>query len=155
MDALSDALQALRVSGSMFIDADLRAPWAVVTPSSVDIAGALGVETDRVIPYHLVTQGECVVTIEGHAATRLRAGDIALFPHGHVHLLASGEGVAPLTMSRDFAKEVLARRNVLPIRQGGDGDPTRLLCGFFAIERRGGDHVVAGLPALLTAHVGA
>jgi AraC-like DNA-binding protein len=154
VDALSDALRALRVSGSMFIDADLKAPWAVVTPSSRDIAGALGVETDRVIPYHLVTEGVCVVTVEGHASTQLAAGDIALFPHGHVHVLASDHGVAPLTLSREFVEGVLARRSVLPIRHGGGGDPARLLCGFFAIERWGADHVVAGLPALLTARVG-
>lgn len=154
MDALSDALRALRVSGSMFIDAELKAPWAVVTPSSCDIASALGVETDRVIPYHLVTHGECVVTVEGHAARQLGAGDIALFPHGDVHVLASHEGVAPLTLSREFAKRALARRSILPIRHGGAGNPTRLLCGFFAIERCGGNHVIGGLPALLTARVG-
>ena len=60
MDALSDALRSLRISGSMFIDADLKAPWAVVTPSSRDIACALGNEHDHVIPYHLVTEGECL-----------------------------------------------------------------------------------------------
>jgi len=95
MDVLSEALRGFRVSGSMFIDADLKAPWAIVTPSSAEIASALGVESDRVIPYHLVTKGSCLVTVEGQANMRLVAGDIALFPHGHVHVLASDEGIAP------------------------------------------------------------
>jgi AraC-like DNA-binding protein len=153
VDALSDALRSLRISGSMFIDADLKAPWAVVTPSSRDIASALGNEQDRVIPYHLVTEGECLVSVEG-AATQLAAGDMALFPHGHVHVLASQQGVAPLPLRKEFVEAVLARRSVLPIRHGGDGKAVKLLCGFFTLELWGADHLTAGLPALITARIG-
>ena len=153
MDALSDALRSLRVSGSMFFDADLKAPWAVVTPSSHDIASALGNEKDRVIPYHLVTEGECLVTVEG-ASTQLAAGDMALFPQGHVHVMASHAGVAPLPMTKEFVQEVLARRSVLPIKFGGEGKQVKLLCGFFALERWGAGHLTAGLPPLITSRIG-
>jgi AraC-like DNA-binding protein len=153
VDALSDALRSLRISGSMFIDADLKAPWAVVTPSSRDIASALGNDQDRVIPFHLLTEGECFVTLEG-AATQLAAGDMALFPQGHVHVLASHENVAPLPLRKEFLQAVLARRNVLPIRHGGDGKRVRLLCGFFTLERWGAEHLTFGLPALITARIG-
>jgi AraC-like DNA-binding protein len=139
----------------MFIDADLAAPWAVVTPPSRDIASALGVESDRIIPYHLITEGDCLVTVEGQARLRLRAGDIALFPHGHVHVLASHDGVSPMALSREFMEQVLVRRTIMPIRHGGTGQSTRLLCGFFAIDRLGGDHLVKGLPAVLSARIGA
>lgn len=142
------------MSGSMFIDADLKAPWAIVTPSSTEIASALGVESDRVIPYHLVTEGNCLVTVEGQGCLPLGAGDIALFPHGHVHILASHEGVAPAPLSREFLERVLARRTVLPIRHGGAGQPVKLLCGFFAIDRWGGEHLVKGLPAVVSARIG-
>jgi AraC-like DNA-binding protein len=153
VDALSDALRSLRISGSMFIDADLKAPWAVVTPSSRDIACALGNEHDHVIPYHLVTEGECLVTVEG-AATPLAAGDMALFPQGHVHVLGSHENVAPLPLRKEFVEAVLARRSVLPIRHGGDGRTVKLLCGFFTLERWGAEHLTMGLPALITARIG-
>jgi AraC-like DNA-binding protein len=153
VDALSDMLMALRVSGSLFIDAHLTAPWAVITPSSRDIASALGAETSRIIPYHLITEGECIVTLEGNEPRRIKAGDVALFPHGHVHMLASHDEVAALTLSRKFVDGVLLRRKVLPVRHGGEGESTKLLCGFLAIERWG-DHLIAGLPDLLTAQVG-
>ena len=155
MDALSDALRALRVTGSLFIDAELAAPWAVVTPSSSDIAGALGAATARIIPYHLLTEGECLVSVAGQAPMQLTAGDVALFPHGDGHTLASEPGAAPIALPRSFVDSVLARRSILPIRHGGAGAQTRLLCGFFALERWGGDHVVAGLPAILAARAGA
>jgi len=154
VDVLSEALRGFRVSGSMFIDADLKAPWAIVTPSSAEIASALGVDSDRVIPYHLVTEGSCLVTVAGQAPMRLMAGDIALFPHGHVHVLASHECVAPAPLTRAFVEQVLARRTILPIRHGGTGQPVKLLCGFFAIDKWGGDHLVRGLPAVLSARIG-
>jgi AraC-like DNA-binding protein len=150
---LSDALRSLRISGSLFIDADLRAPWAIATPSSRDIASALGNAADRVIPYHLVTEGECLVTVEGNS-TRLAAGDMALFPQGHVHVLASHPGLVPMPMQKEFVQSVLARRSVLPIRFGADGTPAKLLCGFFALERWTAEHLTAGLPALISARIG-
>jgi AraC family transcriptional regulator, alkane utilization regulator len=154
VDVLSEALKGFRVSGSIFIDADLKAPWAIVTPSSAEIASALGVESDRVIPYHLVTEGSCLATVERQAPMRLVAGDIALFPHGHVHILASNEGIAPTGLSRAFVERVLTRRNILPIRHGGAGQAVKLLCGFFAIDKWGGDHLIKGLPAVLKARIG-
>lgn len=88
MDALSDALKGFRLSGAIFIDADLTAPWAVVTPLSGDIAAIVATGADRVIPYHLVTEGECTVSIPGGDCVRLTSGDIVLFPHGDRHILA-------------------------------------------------------------------
>lgn len=38
MDALSDALRSLRISGSMFIDADLKAPWGAATQRRMILA---------------------------------------------------------------------------------------------------------------------
>jgi Cupin len=130
VDALSDALRGFRFSGAVFIDADLTLPWAVVTPSSAEIADALAVRADHVIPYHLVTEGECTVTILGREPVRLTGGDIALFPHGHVHTLASHFGVPPIRLSGDFVGSVLKRRSVLPIRHGGGGSATECCVDF-------------------------
>jgi AraC family transcriptional regulator, alkane utilization regulator len=154
VDALSDALRGFRFSGAVFIDADLTLPWAVVTPSSAEIADALAVRADHVIPYHLVTEGECTVTILGQESVRLTGGDIALFPHGHVHTLASHFGVPPIRLSGDFVGSVLKRRSVLPIRHGGGGSATRMLCGFFVMDRWYAQHLVKGLPPLVSARVG-
>lgn len=154
MDALSDALKGFRLSGAIFIDADLTAPWAVVTPLSGDIAAIVATGADRVIPYHLVTEGECTVSIPGGDCVRLTSGDIVLFPHGDRHILASQAGVPAVVLSRDFVAGVLKRKTVLPIRHGGDGSATKLLCGFFALDRWCGEHLVKGLPHLISARVG-
>lgn len=154
MDVLSHALRGFRFAGAIFIDADLTAPWAVVTPSSADIADILAVDADYVIPYHLVTEGECTVTILGREPVRLTSGDIALLPRGDVHTLASQGGVTPTVLSRDFVNSVLKRTTILPIRHGGGGRTTKLLCGFFVMDRWYGQHLVKGLPPLVSVHVG-
>jgi AraC-like DNA-binding protein len=98
VDALSDALRSLRISGSMFIEADLKAPWAVVTPSSRDIASALGNEQDRVIPYHLVTEGVLPIRHGGDGkAVKLLCGFFTLERWGADHLTP---GLPPLITSR-------------------------------------------------------
>ncbi|MBE0625995.1 MAG: AraC family transcriptional regulator [Burkholderiales bacterium] len=154
MDALSDALRGFRFSGAIFLDAELTRPWAVVTPSSADIADALAVRADHVIPYHLVTEGECTVTIPGQAPVRLTGGEIVMIPHGNVHTLASQVDVPPIQLPREFVDSVLKRRSILPIRHGGGGGTTRMLCGFFAVDRWYAQHLVKGLPPLVSAHVG-
>lgn len=154
MDALSDVLRAVRFSGAVFIDADLTSPWAVVTPGAEDIAKALSATSSRVIPYHLVLQGECRIRVEGLEELALASGGIALFPHGDVHTLFFGSSESPTVLSREFVDAVLKRKSILPIRFGRDGLSTRLVCGFFALDRWCGDQLIRGLPRLLSAQVG-
>ena len=66
MDALSELLRVIRLSGTAFIDADLYAPWAVETPPPSAIAARLAPGTGRIIPYHLVTEGACHVRLKAH-----------------------------------------------------------------------------------------
>ena len=130
MDVLSEALRGFRFSGAIFIEAELTGPWAVVTPSAMDITAVLSLGADHVIPYHLVTAGECTVTLRGREPVLLTSGDIALFPHGDVHTLASQGGIPPTVLSRDFVGNVLKRRSVLPIRHGGGGGRHKCCADF-------------------------
>jgi len=154
VDVLSEALRGFRFSGAIFIEAELTGPWAVVTPSAMDITAVLSLGADHVIPYHLVTAGECTVTLRGREPVLLTSGDIALFPHGDVHTLASQGGIPPTVLSRDFVGNVLKRRSVLPIRHGGGGGTTQMLCGFFVMDHWYGQHLVKGLPPFVSGHVG-
>ena len=63
MDALSEVLKTIRLTGAAFFESQLKAPWAIGAPSSGAIAEALMPEADHVVPYHLVTSGRCVVKL--------------------------------------------------------------------------------------------
>src|SRR5262249_22444616 len=65
MDALSELLRVIRLTGTAFIDAELKAPWAVRTPPPEAIAARLAPGAGRIIPYHVVTEGACQVEVAG------------------------------------------------------------------------------------------
>ena len=101
MDALSELLRVIRLSGAAFIDAELSAPWAIETPTPSAIAARLAPGAKRIIPYHLVAEGGCYVQLKGQKPVELSASRIVMFPHGDVHVLTSAPGLSPLLITTD------------------------------------------------------
>ena len=57
MDALSDVLSVIRLTGAVFLEMDLRAQWSYLTAPARKIAEVLMPDADHVIPYHLLLEG--------------------------------------------------------------------------------------------------
>jgi hypothetical protein len=93
MDALSAALSSVRMTGAIFADAICTAPWGFAVPP-IDalerVVHMLAPGTERVVGYHLVTEGEALVSLEGSADIPLTAGDIVIIPHGDAHAVTNG-----------------------------------------------------------------
>lgn len=94
MDTLSEVLNAVRLTGAVFLDLELREQWSQLAAPARKIAEVLMPEADHVIPYHLVTQGTCYARLADGAPVELLAGDLILFPQGDRHLLVAGEAGA-------------------------------------------------------------
>ena len=148
MDALSELLRAIRLSGSAYIDAALSASWAIETPGSAEIAQRVAPGNTRIIPYHMIVEGSCVVEIEGCEPITLETGEVVVIPHGDVHLLSSKFGVPPLRFTADTVVGMIRRDAVSRVKHGGDGDRTRLVCGFFACDKALSDHLIQPLPRM-------
>ena len=93
MDALSDVLRAVRLTGAFFFDVhaahrgarkrlSARPSWTRCFPGS-----------DHLICYHLLMEGTCWATLEGEEPIKLFAGDIIVLPHGDTHVLATAPGM--------------------------------------------------------------
>ena len=108
MDALSETLRVVRLVGAIFIQARFTAPWCYQSPCANTAAPMLEPNAERVVIFHLITEGECFVDLEGEAPLRLIAGDAVIFPQGDAHLMSSQPGLPPARGSR--LDEVLARR---------------------------------------------
>jgi Cupin len=93
MDALSEALNAVRMTGAIFFTAEFTAPWGFAAPPAQKIAPVLAPGTERLVIYHLVTKGEALARIEGAADVWLGAGDIVIIPHGDPHTVSNGSPV--------------------------------------------------------------
>ena len=146
MDALSELLRVIRLTGSAFSDAELSAPWAVRTPPPSDIAARLAPGAGKIIPYHLVTEGPCHVEMPGLAPIHMKAGEVILFPHGDVHVLSSTPGLSPMQITTEFVTKLTRPDSIANVRYGGQGEKTRLICGFFACDATLSGHLMARFP---------
>ena len=150
MDALSETLRVVRLVGAIFIHGRFTAPWCYQSPHADMAAPLLEPSAERVVIFHMITEGECYVELEGQPPTRLSAGDAVIFPQGHAHRMNSEPGLLPASGAR--LDEVLSRRPRL-LAYGGGGATTRLICGYLACDARLARMLLAGLPPLVRVSV--
>ncbi|RZL88842.1 MAG: AraC family transcriptional regulator, partial [Variovorax sp.] len=150
MDALSETLRVVQLVGAIFLQARFTAPWCYQSPPADAAAPLLEPGAERVIIFHMVTEGDCHVELDGAEPMRLTAGDVILFPQGDAHRMGSAPGLPPATATP--LAELLARRP-RQLNHGGGGATTRLLCGYLACDARLARLLVAGLPPLLRVNV--
>lgn len=147
MDALSDVLRVVGLTGAVFVDAEFTAPWAVCGKISPEVCRPFMTPPERVVAFHYVSEGGLTVTLENGDASQLDAGQVVLLPHNDFHIFGSGAGISPLRgpelVSRDEGKRVGR------IVHGGGGARTRMVCGFL-----GGNAqlhpLLANLPPVMT-----
>ena len=151
MDALSETLRVVRLVGAIFINARFTAPWCYQSPRADSVAPILEPDAERVVIFHLITEGECHVELGGEPPVRLMAGDAVIFPHGDAHRMASKPGLVPATGGARL-DAVLSRRP-RHVVYGGGGATTRLVCGYLACDARLARILLAGLPPLVRVNV--
>ena len=150
MDALSETLRVVRLVGAIFIHGRFTAPWCYQSPHADAAAPLLEPTAERVVIFHMITEGECWVELDGQSPTRLAAGDAVIFPQGDAHRMASQPGLEPASGAR--LQEVLSRRPRL-LAYGGGGATTKLICGYLACDDRLAKLLLAGLPPLVKVSV--
>ena len=145
MDVLSDVLKTIRLEGALFLNGDMHAPWCFKVPKGTDIAQLLKPGAERMAICHLVLQGECWAQLDGEKPVRVKAGEVAVLPHGDAHVLGSGLQHAAV----DLAPVVSPRAPELErIRYGGDGERTLLVCSWFAYEGNAPNPIMSNMPRL-------
>lgn len=136
MDVLSEVLGELRLESTLYARFELTAPWAVEYPCGETAA------------FHLVTDGECLLEIEGEReAVALAAGDFVVLPHGTAHTLRSagrhpGVPVAALVAGARPA-------SMAAVAHGGGGEGARYLCGAFRFAQPRANPILSVLPPLI------
>ena len=150
MDALSQTLGVVRLVGAIFLHGRFTAPWCYQSPHADAAAPYLEPTAERVVIFHLITEGECWVELGDAPPMRLVAGDAVLFPQGDAHRMGSQPGLQPASGAR--LNEVLARRPRL-LSYGGGGTTTKLVCGYLACDARLARMLLAGLAPVVKVSV--
>jgi AraC-like DNA-binding protein len=129
MDALSDALRIIGLTGGIFVEANYSAPWCLV--------GNIGNQTCRpfmattpshIIAFHYVVEGRCVAQVEGYPSCELGTGEVVLFPRNDVHILGSEIGLRPVPVGQLMKPP--PGPGLPKISYGGGGENTHFICGF-------------------------
>jgi hypothetical protein len=128
MDALSEILRGIRLSGTAFIDAELSAPWSVQTPTVTALAKRLAPHAGRIIPYHLIFEGACTVRVGAEPALVVEAPEVVCFPHGDVHQLASDAELEPEPITTQGLIALTRADEISRVSYGGGGAKTKLVC---------------------------
>ncbi len=135
IDALTDILQSIRMTGSVFSRAALAEPWGVES----------GTMNSGV--FHAVVDGQAWVRLaEGSEAVRLDRGDIAFMPFGTNHLMMG----TPDSKTRPIADlTTVDARGMGHLVVEGDGNHTSLICGSVHFDQVGAHPVFSMLPPLI------
>ncbi len=133
-DALSSALRAMQLHGEVFCRSEFSAPWCVAFPPGPAY-------------FHVVESGRCWVRTPGaRQPIEALAGDLVLLARAEGHEIASVGGMRPTPL-----EEVLRRHRSAtePLRWGGSGAETHLICGSFHLEELTPRALVTLLPPVL------
>jgi AraC-like DNA-binding protein len=147
-DTLSDVLRAVRLTGAVFFDLELCAPWVVAAPAARDVAKHVLPGAEHVIEYHLVVSGNAYAGIPGETQVPVETGDLVIFPQGDPHVFSSQRGMVA-EPDLNFHQRVPGARLPLVLHQQGDGERVALICGFIGCDREPYNPLLATLPRTL------
>lgn len=152
MDALSDALRVLRLTGAVFLDAEFTAPWCILSRSGRPVTHPLPLG-GNVIFFHLLVEGRCKVRLgSGGETLALAAGDILILPRDADHLMGSDLQLAP-QLSDELVRPAAAN-GLARIEHGGGGERTRFACGFLICDERLSRPLLEALPRMVRVPIG-
>jgi len=151
MDAFSEILAAMKLKGALFFNAELSSPWGVNSPTSKDLAPALAPGAPHLVIYHLVVEGKALARTQEGALLALEPGDIVIFPHGDPHQMLSSER-ASIDVTPAIIEKIVTR-DLSPLRVGGGGENTRLVCGYMACDPFMCRPILEGLPPIFKVNI--
>ena len=151
MDALSEAMRAVRVTGALFFNGEFAAPWRFASPAQDQIVAKISPDSERLVLFHLVTDGHATARTDGHDEVSLTAGEMIVFPHGDAHEMWHGRTSRLFPGARLLPK--LAKGELATEKWGGKGPVTRIICGYLGCERHAEGLFLSGLPAILKTNV--
>lgn len=136
MDVLGDILESVHLGGGVRFQCELGAPWGMSLPRT------------QQAEFHLLVRGNAWLRVAGQSrALALQGGDFVALLGGGEHSLAD----QPEGSTRPVAE--LVQPPMLggfgPLRMGGGGMATQLLCGYFSFDRSSLHPLISALPSLI------
>jgi AraC-like DNA-binding protein len=126
-DLLAEMLRAVRLTGSVFLNACFTAPFGIVSPRQFDASTPMA-RLRHVSIFHLISAGECSIELASGERRNVSAGDILLMPFADTHKFWQGQSVE-VAIADDVVRPGPIK-GMWNINHGGGGPETRMVCGF-------------------------
>ena len=135
MDVLSQILDSIAMSGSLYFPTEFKASWGLKVPANTNVCR-----------FHVAVEGACFLSAGGRRV-QLARGDLALVPHGREHDLQD----TPETPLVDLEEALESTRyeGQGAFSWGGGGETCRLVCGHFDFDRSASHPLLSALPPIV------
>jgi AraC-like DNA-binding protein len=152
MDAFSEILSGVKLSGAVFFTAEFSAPWGFSAPSAKVAAETLAPSAAHLVLYHLLIDGSGFVEMEDGQTVALVPGDLVIFPHGDPHHMSNGKATRPPFPNYGITPKIKAR-DLSPLRAGGGGAVSKFVCGYMTCDPHLSRPILNGLPPVFKVNV--
>ena len=152
MDAFSEILSGVKLSGAVFFSAEFSAPWGFSTPPSKVMREKFAPDASHLVLYHLLIEGAGMAEMDGGPSVVLGPGDVVIFPHGDPHHMRSGHETRPPFPNYGISAKIEAR-DLSPLRAGGGGAVSRFVCGYMTCDPHLSRPILNGLPSVFKVNV--
>lgn len=133
MDVLTDILNNIHLGGAVRFRCDLNAPWGMSLPEG------------RTAEFHFVVRGNAWLRVSGESQPiALQGGDFVALLRGGAHSLSDQPDGTARPIAELVGQQALS--DFGPVRFGGEGVTTQLLCGYFSFDRSSLHPLVSALP---------
>jgi AraC family transcriptional regulator, alkane utilization regulator len=150
-DVLAEMLRAVRLTGSVFLNACFTAPFGVVSPKRYDERTPMA-RLRHISVFHLIAAGACTIELATGERRTVSAGDILLVPFADAHKFWNGE-FDEMAHASDLVRPSPVK-GMWSVNHGGGGQETRMVCGFIESSEFLFTPVFRTLPSLLIDRTG-
>jgi FAD/FMN-containing dehydrogenase/AraC-like DNA-binding protein len=125
-DLLSEMLKAVRLTGSVFLNARFSAPFGTVDPQSFSERTPMA-HLRHISVLHLIVSGSCNFETAGKQR-RVSAGELLFLPFPDAYKFWNGES-PKMVVAGDVVRPGPIE-GMWTINHGGGGEETRIVCGY-------------------------
>ena len=152
MDAFSEVLSGVKLTGAVFFSAEFSAPWGMSTSEPKVMAARVAPGAEHLVLYHLVIEGGALIEVADAEPVALQPGDVVIFPHGDAHHMSSRKDARrPFPNYGITAK--IQTRDLTPLCAGGGGKISRFVCGYMTCDPHLCQPILGGLPAVFKVNI--
>ncbi len=148
-ELLDDALEDLRISGSVLLNETYAGSWAIDIPGEAQLRELLRLDADtRVLMFHFVRRGSFDIRMMGGDTMVVEAAEVAICPAGLAHTMSRGKSAKALPI------DAVLRGDRPRALAGGAGESTELVCGVFLARAAPLNPMLGALPPVLKVATG-